>query len=169
MTHAFVDIHDLFVEHFDAGARHYRFKDEMLPATHRPETILVRGGDDVTIDVVETAHGPVIAGDPTTGTALALQSVQFAVPDRRSIACCAMLRAKSVEQLYEATRGLGLIDHNLVAGDTSGKIGHRVRAWCRSGRAPMAGCRCRAGPASTNGTAWCRSRTCRTRSRRIKE
>src|SRR6202008_3489522 len=39
VTHAFVDIPDLYVEQFDAGARHYRFKDEMLPATHRPETI----------------------------------------------------------------------------------------------------------------------------------
>src|SRR5882672_2740005 len=27
VTHAFVDIHDLYVEQFDAGARHYRFED----------------------------------------------------------------------------------------------------------------------------------------------
>jgi len=57
----------------DAGARHYRFEDKMLPATHRAETIKVRDSKDVTIDVVETRHGPVIAGDPTKGTALALK------------------------------------------------------------------------------------------------
>ena len=128
VTHAFVDIHDLYVEQFDAGARHYRFKGEMLPATHRAETIKVRDGNDVTIDVVETQHGPVIAGDPTKGTALALKSVQFAVPDTSFDCMLPMLRAKSVEQLYEGTRGFALMDHNVVAGDTSGKIGHRVRA-----------------------------------------
>ena len=128
VTHAFVDIHDLYVEQFDAGARHYRFEDKMLPATHRPETIKVRGGDDVSINVIETQHGPVIAGDPMKGTALALKSVQFAVPDSSFDCMVRMLRAKSVEQLYEATRGFGIMDHNVVAGDTSGKIGHRVRA-----------------------------------------
>jgi penicillin amidase len=39
-----------------------------------------------------------------------------------------MLRAESVPELFEATRGWGLIDHNLVAGDLAGRIGHRVRA-----------------------------------------
>jgi len=38
------------------------------------------------------------------------------------------LRAASVEQLYEATRDWGLMDHNLVAADTAGHIGNRVRA-----------------------------------------
>ena len=93
VTHAFVDIHDLYVEQFDAGASHYRFKGEMLPATHRAETIKVRDGKDVTIDVVETQHGPVIAGDPAKGTALALKSVQFAVPDNSFDCMLPMLRA----------------------------------------------------------------------------
>src|SRR6478752_5306638 len=68
------------------------------------------------------------AGDPTKGTALALKSVQFAIPDKSFDCMLPMLRAKSVEQLYEGTRGFALMDHNVVAGDTSGKIGHRVRA-----------------------------------------
>ena len=33
-----------------------------------------------------------------------------------------------VDGADEATRGFALMDHNVVAGDTSGKIGHRVRA-----------------------------------------
>ena len=54
--------------------------------------------------------------------------MQFAETDR-SLACLVpMIRAGSVEQLYEATRGWGLIDHNLVAADTAGHIGHLVRA-----------------------------------------
>ena len=39
-----------------------------------------------------------------------------------------MLEAKSVDELFAASRGWGLIDHNLVAADTAGHIGHRVRA-----------------------------------------
>jgi penicillin amidase len=39
-----------------------------------------------------------------------------------------MACANTVAELYEATRGWGLIDHNLVAGDIHGSIGHRVRA-----------------------------------------
>src|SRR5690606_17645446 len=31
-------------------------------------------------------------------------------------------------ELFEASRGWGLIDHNLVVADTAGHIGHRVRA-----------------------------------------
>ena len=42
-----------------------------------------------------------------------------------------MAAADSVASLYEATRGWGLIDHNLVAGDTQGAIGHRVRVRAR--------------------------------------
>jgi penicillin amidase len=128
VTHAFVDIHDLYVEKFDTGAHHYRFKDRMLPVSRRPEAIKVRDGNDVAIDVIETRHGPVIAGDPLKGTALALRSVQFAVPDTSFDCMLRMLRAQSIEQLFEATRGFALMDHNVVAGDTSGKIGHRVRA-----------------------------------------
>ncbi len=39
-----------------------------------------------------------------------------------------MLGAKSVGDLFAASRGWGLIDHNLVAADTAGRIGHRIRA-----------------------------------------
>jgi penicillin amidase len=39
-----------------------------------------------------------------------------------------MLSAKTVDELFESTKGWGLIDHNLVAADTKGRIGHLVRA-----------------------------------------
>jgi penicillin amidase len=54
--------------------------------------------------------------------------MQFSEPDRSFDALLPMMRAGSVESLYEATREWGLIDHNLVAGDIAGKIGYRVRA-----------------------------------------
>jgi penicillin amidase len=57
-----------------------------------------------------------------------LRSVQFAVPDKSFDCMLPMLRAGSVAQLFEATRGFGLMDHNVVAGDIHGHIGHHVRA-----------------------------------------
>jgi penicillin amidase len=128
VTHTFVDIHDLYVERFDEGARHYLCKGDWRPAQRRSERVAVRGAADVAIKVVETPHGPVIAGDPAKGNALTIRSVQFAETDRSFDCMLPMLRARTVAELYEATRDWGLIDHNLVAGDTKGHIGHRVRA-----------------------------------------
>jgi penicillin G amidase len=128
VTHAFVDIHDLFVERFDADASHHLFRDAWLPVRRRHETIAVRGEAAREIDVIETAHGPVVAGDPASGNAVALRSVQFAETDLSFDCLPRMLRADGVAALFEATRGWGLIDHNLVAADTAGRIGHLVRA-----------------------------------------
>jgi penicillin amidase len=128
VTHAFVDIHDLYIERFDASVQNTRFKDGWKPVQRRAESIVIRDQPTVEIDVIETHHGPIIAGAPLTGTALALRSVQFAVPDKSFDCMLPVLRAKTIEQLYEAGRDWGIMDHNLVAGDTLGRIGNRVRA-----------------------------------------
>ncbi|MFM1988663.1 MAG: hypothetical protein RJA99_1620 [Pseudomonadota bacterium] len=129
VTHAFADIHDLFVERFAPGDRsRYLFRDAWRDAEVRTETLRVRGAADVRAEVVVTHHGPVIAGDPSGGAALVLRSVQFCDVDRSFDCLLPMLGARTVDGLFEATRGWGLIDHNLVAADTTGRIGHLVRA-----------------------------------------
>ncbi len=127
VTHAFADIHDLFLEQFDGSGR-ARFGENWEPVQVRQETVSVRGAADRIVDVVETRHGPVVAGNPASGAALALRSAQFAETDRSFDCLPRMLRAGSVPALFEATRGWGLIDHNVVAADVAGRIGHRVRA-----------------------------------------
>ncbi|MGC2783689.1 MAG: penicillin acylase family protein [Roseiarcus sp.] len=127
VTHAFVDIHDLFVERFSDGGRKALFKDAWEPVATRREEIIVKGEDATVIEVIETRHGPVIAGDPRKGFGLALRSMQFAEVDRSFDTLLPMMRAGSVEALYQATREWGLIDHNLVAADVAGHIGYRVR------------------------------------------
>ncbi|WP_374442239.1 penicillin acylase family protein [Stella sp.] len=129
VTHAFMDIYDLFVERFrpgDAGA--YLFRGEWRPTVRRTERIAVRGAAAVAVEVVETHHGPVVAGDPAAGAAVALRSVQVAETDRSLDCLLPMLRAGTVDELFRSTREWGLIDHNLVAADTAGRIGHLVRA-----------------------------------------
>lgn len=130
VTYAFSDIHDLFVERFEErdGALHCLFEDRWLPVASRRETIRVRDRADHEIEVHETGHGPIIAGDPTHGTGLALRSMQFIPTDHAFESLALMLTARTVDALFEATRGWGLMDHNLVAADTAGNIGHRVRA-----------------------------------------
>jgi penicillin amidase len=128
VTHAFADIHDLYVERFDESARNVAFRGGWIPVVRQVETIAIRGAASRDFEVVETHHGPVIAGDPATGTALALRSVQFAETDHSFDCLPHMLRAADVTSLFEATRGWGVIDHNLVAGDVTGRIGHLLRA-----------------------------------------
>ena len=127
VTHAFVDIHDLYLEQFDAAGQVRTPSGWTSPQT-RQETVLVRDADAVTVAVTTTPNGPVIAGDPASGAALSLRSVQFAETDLSFDCLPRMLTARTVPALFTATRGWGLIDHNLVAGDTEGRIGHRVRA-----------------------------------------
>jgi penicillin amidase len=129
VTHAFADIHDLYVEQFDrADPSRYLYQDGWRQATTAVEEIKVRGGAPAEVQVTETMHGPVVAGDPASGTALTLKSVQFADVDRSFDCLLPMLHATSVDSLFEAVRGWGIIDHNLVAADTGGHIGHLVRA-----------------------------------------
>ena len=129
VTHAFADIHDLYVEQFDqADPSRYRHKGSWLRAETSTETIEVRGAEPASVDIVETIHGPVIAGNPAGGSALTLKSVQFFDLDRSLDCLLPMLRADSVDSLFAAVRDWGVIDHNLVAADTGGHIGHLVRA-----------------------------------------
>ncbi len=128
VTHAFVDIHDLFLERFDSSGKRALFKDRWEDVATRKERIDIRGGAAREVEVITTRHGPVIAGDPTGGAALSLRSVQFAETDLSFDCLPRMASSRTVAELFEATRGWGLIDHNLVAGDVSGSIGHRVRA-----------------------------------------
>ncbi|HEY0181666.1 MAG TPA: penicillin acylase family protein [Rhodopila sp.] len=128
VTHAFMDIHDLFLERFEDGATRVLTEAGTAAVIRRTGTIEVRGAPPHAFEAFETPHGPVIAGDPRNGTALALRSVQFAETDLSFDCLPRMALADSVASLYEATRGWGIIDHNLVAADVHGTIGHRVRA-----------------------------------------
>lgn len=128
VTHTFADIHDLYLERFDAEGARTEFRGAWLPVHRRVETVAVRGEAPREVEIIETHHGPVICGEPSRGTALALKSVQFAETDRSFDCLPRLLTAPSVAALFEATRGWGLIDHNLVAADAAGGTGFLLRA-----------------------------------------
>ena len=135
VTVAFVDTADVYLERFADGAGRYLLRADAngdqaqwADVQRRIERIEVRGQPAVDCEVLVTARGPVVAGDARSGTALVLRHSADVEVDHAFDCMQPMMRAASVDALFEAVRGWGLVDHNLVAGDTQGHIGHHVRA-----------------------------------------
>ncbi|MFT3801626.1 MAG: penicillin acylase family protein [Burkholderiaceae bacterium] len=136
VTVAFVDTADVYLERFENAGRRYLLRTddddrhaEWADTVHRVERIGVRGqAEPIACEVFVTARGPVVAGDPAGGSALVLRHAPDVEVDRSFDCLRPMLRATSVDQLFDACASFGLVDHNLVAADTAGHIGHLVRA-----------------------------------------
>jgi penicillin amidase len=59
-TALYADVQDLYVEKLDGKGNYQGPKGDWLPLAHARETIHVRFGKDVTLDVQLTAHGPLL-------------------------------------------------------------------------------------------------------------
>jgi penicillin amidase len=128
LTHAFADIHDLYVHvlgeldvHIAQHPQEYRVREE---------TVRVRGGADVTVEIVETPQGPLITdrtGDSAAG-ALSLKSAQFFDADLSFEGELARLRSSSTTEFLDAMADWGLLDFNMVCADVSGSIEYATRA-----------------------------------------
>jgi penicillin amidase len=128
ITHAGADYHDLFIERFAHGdpTRH-EFRGEWLPAERRRETIAVRGGAPVEIDVTVTHHGPIVVGEPAQGYALALRYSASAAPNAGFTAFLPMLRARTVDELDATMRPWVDPANNFLMADRQGTIGYLMR------------------------------------------
>ena len=74
VTHTNGDYQDLYIERFnDADPSLYQWQGDWRNAEVRDEVIKVRGGQDVALRTWATHHGPVVAGEPPAGAALALR------------------------------------------------------------------------------------------------
>ena len=109
ITHAMVDDQDL-----------YRF-ERPPEASRRVETIEVRGGDPVEVEIAMSARGPLITPD------VALCWTAMAEADTSFDAFWPMLRSRSVLELFEAMRPWVAPANNLLAADRSGTIGFQTR------------------------------------------
>ena len=74
MTYGSADTQDLFLERFRQGSegREYEFRGAWRPATVLDETLAVRSAEAVKLEVTITHHGPVVAGDPASGSGVAI-------------------------------------------------------------------------------------------------
>ncbi len=126
MTHGGADTQDLFIECFREGpnGREYLFKDEWRPAEVLSETIEVRGADSVPLEVTITHHGPVVAGPPASGTAVAISDPGLIAGSQWVDAARGAMRAKSVDELHEAFRNWTDRVNNYAVGDVYGNFGY---------------------------------------------
>ena len=128
VTHAYGDYQDLFVERFNAeDPGLYEFKGELKRSEVYHETIHVRGGAPVEMDVTVTHHGPIVAGDPKEGYGIALRYTATAEPLKAWDALVPMLRAGSADELDEAMRPWVDPANNFLFADVHDNIGYLTR------------------------------------------
>lgn len=126
VTHASADYQDLFIERFTTSDT-YEFKGEPRKADVRHETINVRGGAPVEIDVVTTHHGPVIMGSPKSGIGLTLRYTATAEPSPWADSLFDMLVAKDVDEFEAAMRPWVDPCNTMMCADLDGNISFQVR------------------------------------------
>nr|WP_264187576.1 penicillin acylase family protein [Salipiger thiooxidans] len=108
----------LFIERFEDGGRRSLRKGAWRETEVHEEILRVRGQDaPERVTIHRTCHGPVICGDPAGGGAITLASPLLSGGEHSFDCLPRMLRAGTATELYEATRGWSLIDHDLVAAD----------------------------------------------------
>jgi len=155
MTHGMGDAQDLFVEQFrdrpstgsgrtgpergpsassgHTAAREYLFKDEWRLAEVTHETLRIRGGKDDRIEITETHHGPVVAGDPSKGWGIALSDTGSTKDGTRWVdAAYRAMRARSADDLEAAFAEWTDRSNNYPYADVQGNFGYILK-----GRLPV--------------------------------
>jgi penicillin G amidase len=128
ITHASADYQDLYVERFAPGdPTRYEYKGEWQTAERYRETVQVRGGDSVPVDITVTRHGPIAVGDPAEGYALAMRYSAMTGPNAGFGTFLPMLIATSVADLD--AKMVDWVDpcNNLLMADRHGTIGYLTR------------------------------------------
>ncbi len=153
MTHGMGDVQDLFVEQFrarpepvegrtsgaqaraahaSASAREYLFKGEWRPAPVRTETLHVRGGKDERLEVTETHHGPVLAGDPATGWGITLSDPGSSSATKWVDSGYAVMKCRSADELVAGFTEWTDRTNNYPHADVQGNFGYMLK-----GRIPV--------------------------------
>ncbi len=152
------DVSDLYLEQV-RGDR-WRHGGTWLPLRERRETIHVQGGDDVTINVRSTAHGPILSDVSSTFRHVGEQAPvgsrvggAYAVslawtgdqPSRTLDAVLGFDTARDWSSFRQAAQHFDIPAQNLVYADTAGHIGYQapgripIRGPGNDGRWPSAG------------------------------
>lgn len=118
ITHGMADDQDLFLE---------RFGDPDPVVTRRTETIPVAGGDDVEVECLETANGPVVAGGPDLGLGVSMRWTATAAPDTTYDCLLPQMLARSAQDLDEAFSRWVVPCNNVLIADVHGDIAYRFR------------------------------------------
>ncbi|MBK7821877.1 MAG: penicillin acylase family protein [Tessaracoccus sp.] len=153
-TNLTTDVADLFVENVD-GDR-YLYDGQWKDMAVRQETIKVAGGEDVTITIRETGHGPVVSdlgygwGEIAEGAkepAKAALSLRWTAldPGTTTEAIFGLNLASDFAEFREAAALFAVPAQNLIYADAEGNIGYQtpgrlpIRATGRDGSLPTPG------------------------------
>ena len=140
ITNVSGDVQDLFVERLNEDGTAAEHDGAWEPLRIHRETIAVRGGEPIELEVRETRHGPIldsatvgVAGDefvPLEET----YALRWAATDGlfEPSAVAAIAQADSFEGVREALRGLSCPGQNVVYADVEGTIGYQC-----TGRYPV--------------------------------
>jgi len=131
VTNVNPDVQDIVMEKVDpADPARYLTSTGSEPFTTRTEVIKVAGGDDVTLTVRETAHGPVLNDvDNRLATGDVLYTLRWTAlntPDRVLEAFLGLDRASSFTEFRDALRIFGAPSQNFVYADVGGHIGYQL-------------------------------------------
>lgn len=133
ITHAQADYQDLYIERFKKDTPDiYEYKGSWLQADMQRETMKVRGGKIVHLDVTVTKHGPIIVGEPKSGRAISLKYTGIDGPNPTFECLPRMLQAASAREIDTAMTNWVDPCNNFVFADVNGNIGYLMR-----GRLPI--------------------------------
>jgi len=128
------DVQDIYIEH-TRNQQEYQTADGAWHAlAHHSELIRVRGGKDITIDVLSTNHGPIIT--PMLPHETRDLSLKWSIydPGTVDLPFLAINSAQNWTDFCAAMSRLGAPSQNAVYADTAGHIGYHA-----IGRIPVRG------------------------------
>ncbi len=136
-TNVAADVQDLYRERLDPTGRFAEFQGQQEAITVVPETIAVKGGSPVVINVRITRHGPLIsdainannaaAKNPPATAALEPLAFRWTALDDEDQTVAAYMRlneARSWSEVTEALRDYSTPSQNFVIAEESGHIGY---------------------------------------------
>lgn len=127
ITNGYGDSQDLCIEKTEGDF--YFAGEEKLPIAKRKETIKVKDGEDVIIEVRSTVRGPIISDFDVFGIMTQdIVSLQWslAYSKSKSIGFERFLESKNVSEFREALFGVDNMFFNFVFGDVEGNIAHQA-------------------------------------------
>lgn len=122
-----VDAQDLYIEELDpADPSRYRTPSGWATMTLARETVSVRGGAPVTVDLKYTRQGPVVFEDPTARRAYALRWTGTEPGTAGYLAGLALDRARNGAEFRRAARRWKMPGENFVWADVRGNVGYQA-------------------------------------------
>jgi len=128
-----VDQEDLYVyETNPDDPREYRYQGRWEPMRVERETIDVRDGEQVEVELLFTRHGPVIRTDPERRTAFAVRAAWLQPGMAPYLGSMDYMKAKDWDEFTAAMNRWGAPPENQVFADSEGNIG-----WKTGGLTPI--------------------------------